>query len=213
MTSSANIYQTGSLYLLKPVSAHMPHRLQTVSIIVPTLNEEATLPRSLSMVQALDPPPHELLIADGGSSDRTVEIARRHGRRVVQSRLGRGTQIHTAVQEAQGDVLFFAHVDMTLASDCLQKIITALNHSGKTGGAVGCRFDHAHPFLSSITLLNNFRARALGIFFGDQGLFIRRDRLDFIGGFPDLPIMEDVEFSLRLRKIERPPRAGAGKKA
>lgn len=184
-------------------------RLGTISVVVPVLNEAPHLPAFLAQLQAEQP--HEIILADGGSTDDTIPRAREAGVHVVSAPPGRGHQIAAAIDASSGDAVFVAHADMRLEPGVLHRVLKALNRSGQIGGCVGCRFEGRHPFLSLISLLNAARARWGGISFGDQGQFARRDALELdLAGFPDQPLMEDVEFSLRLKSHERPLYLGGG---
>lgn len=179
-------------------------------MIVATLDEENHLPAFLQNMEAMMARPLEVIVSDAGSGDRTAAIARQHGAQVVHASRGRGPQFCAGIDRAKGDVLFFAHADMTLESDAFSRMLEVLNATGAAGGCIGCRFDRPGLFLRFISRLNNLRAKWLGLSFGDQGQFVRRDRLNQLGGFPDLMIMEDVEFSLRLKAMGKPLFLGGG---
>ena len=179
-------------------------RLNQPSIVVPTMNEGEQLATFLQAAFQQEGPRPEVLVCDCGSTDDTVDIATRFGATVLAAPRGRGHQISTGIRHASGDYILVAHADMLLPPDVLPRIREALMRSGQRGGSVGCTFESTHPFLGWISYLNRIRASLFGISFGDQGQFIRTDALPDLGGFPDIPLMEDVEFSLRLRSLERP---------
>lgn len=183
-------------------------RLQTVSVIIPTLNETDHLPTLLKSLEAAHDFPVEMVVVDGGSTDDTVQLSRNHGANVLQTPLGRGNQIARGIQEATGDLLVIAHADMIFPPGSLTGVRNLLNRTGRRGGCMGSRFSGTSRGLTLISWLNRQRARWGGLSFGDQVQFIRRDALPAIGGFPNLSLMEDVEFSLRLRELEAPLYAG-----
>ncbi len=184
--------------------------VQTVSMIVPTLNEEKMVHHFFRSIEQLSLQPLEVIVSDGGSLDRTVPVAKQWGATLVHSARGRGTQICAGIEKAKGDILFLVHADMSFEQNCLEQIIDAVNRTGKSAGAVGSTFDRNNLFLRFITILNNIRTRIVGIIFSDQGIFVRRDQLKSLGGFPHMPIMEDIEFSIRLKRQEHPIFLGGG---
>jgi len=184
--------------------------ISRLSIVVPVLNEADCLPRFIDHVRSLRGVDIDLVLSDGGSTDGTLIVAQREGVRVVHSAAGRGRQVHAGVEAAAGDAILIAHADMLIDPTVPAAIVNALDQSDSPGGCVGCRFSHRHPFLFIISFLNRLRAQFIGISFGDQGQFARRSALEKIGGFPSLPIMEDVEFSIRLKSLGRPLYVGGG---
>ena len=179
-------------------TAHRP--VQNYTVVVPTLNEGAGLSACLHSLAQMVPPPNEVIVADGGSVDGTREIAAQSGATVVLSERGRGRQIAAGASTAGSDVVFVVHADSLVAPDTGRRLLAALNaNPAAIGGAVGQRFDSDSTKLVVVEFLNDFRAMFLGVSFGDQGQFFRRTSLAGSGGFPKLPLMEDVEFSLRLR--------------
>lgn len=174
--------------------------VRSYSVVVPTLNEGETLSGCLQSLAQMSPPPDEVIVADGGSDDSTREVAIRHGATVLLTPRGRGRQIAAGAAVARSDVVLVVHADSAVAPDTGQRMLDALNaNPAALGGAVGQRFAANSFKLVVIELLNDFRAVFLGISFGDQGQFFRRESLATAGGFPGLPLMEDVEFSLRVR--------------
>jgi len=170
-----------------------------LSVIVPVYNEESVLAQ-LGKTLAQLPPEVEVLIADGGSTDRTAEILGR-AYAVIPCPKGRAAQMNAAAEQSSGDVLWFVHADSLLPQDGPEEIIRAAE-SGARFGCFHIRFDRDGPLMAWNALASNLRARR-GIPFGDQGMFIERGLFERIGGFPELPIMEDYALSrdLRGRKI------------
>jgi rSAM/selenodomain-associated transferase 2 len=171
-----------------------------VSVVVPTLNEAAVLGRTL---EALPTGFAEVVVADGGSTDATVAIAREHGARVTASPPGRGPQMNAGAAAAKGDVLLFLHADTVLPTDAPARIAAALAEAGAVAGAFRLGIDSSDPRLRLIARAANLRTRLTGVPYGDQALFVRRDAFDAAGGFPDVPIMEDVELGRRLKRLGR----------
>jgi rSAM/selenodomain-associated transferase 2 len=183
---------------------------RSISIIVPTLNEAPVIGRCLAALRGL-PQIAEIIVADGGSSDGTGYIAKARGARVVVSGRGRGLQIRAAAETVRGDVLLILHADAVLNSAAPAMIIRALTADrAATGGCFGMQFEDQRLTRRFIAVLNNFRALATGIAFGDQVQFVRKEALDAIGGFPALMLMEDVELSLRMKRIGRVAYLGQG---
>jgi glycosyltransferase involved in cell wall biosynthesis len=144
--------------------------------------------------------PDELIVVDGGSTDGTCDIASRLGATVISTERGRGRQIAAGVAAARSDVVLVLHADSEVPPDIGSRIYAALNARPEAiGGAVGQRFDPDALGLDVIECLNEVRALFIGLSFGDQGQFFRRAAVMADGGFPPLPLMEDVELSLRLR--------------
>ncbi len=175
----------------------------SISVIIPTFNEAAHIGDCLASIER-DGPIRQVIVADGGSTDETVGIARARGVRVIHSEKGRGIQIAAGAQTAKGDVLLILHADSVLRAGAAELIIRALSAApDAVGGCFGMAFEGGGIATRGIAWLNNFRAMAAGIAFGDQAQFVRAEALRRIGGVPALMLMEDVELSLRLKRIGR----------
>jgi rSAM/selenodomain-associated transferase 2 len=174
----------------------------TLAVIVPALNEEQNLPGLFASLERQSAPAERVIVADGGSADGTVAVACRHGARVVSAPgRGRGGQVTAALEQVTEDVVLVAHADMRLPADALAAIRTWLaEHPGCPGGCLGHRFDRRTPVLWLVEWYDRRRA-GRGLSYGDQGQFFRRNLLQTAGGFPDQPIMEDVELSRRLQSL------------
>ncbi len=182
----------------------------TVSVLIPTLNEAGTLGRCLaSFADAAEV--REVIVADGGSTDDTVRVAAAAGAKVVVGARSRGGQIRAGSEAASGDVLLVVHADCTLAPRAPRRVLDALAARPEAaGGCFGMAFDDGGWSGAVISGLNNLRAAATGIAFGDQAQFVRADTLARIGGFPPLMLMEDVELSLRMKRAGRMLYLGRG---
>ena len=165
-----------------------------ISIITPIFNESSKIETFLRELdkQSGD---FEVLFADGGSTDDT--LSRIPGTyRVIPCGKGRALQMNTAAKEANGDYLWFVHCDSQLPADALRQIVG----SNAKFGCFRIGFDYHGPFMGCNTFMSNRRAIMDHIAFGDQGIWIQRELFLTQGGFPELPIMEDYEFSLRMKR-------------
>lgn len=171
-----------------------------ISLIIPVYNESGTIDAMLSQLDTL-PGDWEVLFADGGSTDGTPEkIPPRYT--VLHCPKGRANQMNHAAKQAAADVLWFVHCDSRIPSDAYSQIRRAVS-SGAGWGCFHIGFDYNGPFMDFNTYFSNRRARK-GIAFGDQGIWVKKVLFEAMGGFPDLPIMEDYEFSLRMKAAGNP---------
>ncbi len=171
---------------------------QKISIIIPVLNEAKILEKTLSELQsALGA--HELIVVDGGSTDGSVHIAEKYGK-VIVSEPGRAKQLNTGAAAAAGDILIFLHADIWLEPGALAAVATALT-SGHVGGGFQQKIDGGHFLYRAIETAGNMRGKYLKVFYGDSGIFLRRVDFEKIGGFPEIPILEEMEFSKKLRQL------------
>jgi glycosyltransferase involved in cell wall biosynthesis len=176
-----------------------------VAVVVAALNEAGALPDTLRSLLGQTRVPDRLVVVDGGSADETVAVARRAGTGTfVVSGRGRGGQVAAGVAACPEDVIVVAHADMVFPPDALEAISTHLGRRPTCpGGCLGHRFDHPKWVYRAIEWWDRRRA-VRGYSFGDQAQFFRREMLELAGGFPDLPLMEDVELARRLRRLGRP---------
>jgi rSAM/selenodomain-associated transferase 2 len=169
-----------------------------LSIIIPTLNEEHSLEQTLASISSHA---QEIIVVDGGSKDGSVEIAHKYTPIVLNSDQGRGIQQHTGACHAKGDVLFFLHADTRLPKGFEVMIERALSDPKTVFGAFHLGHLPSTAFLNLVALMANLRSLLLGMPYGDQGLFMRRSDYSRVGGFKNLPLMEDVDLVRRLKKI------------
>lgn len=179
-----------------------------ISLIVPVLNEEKAIEALLAHLETLSGE-KEIIVVDGGSADRTIEMIELAAERVsvaavIEGPRGRGPQCDAGAARASGDTLLFVHADSRLEQDALARVERAVAR----GAAWGCfrlRFDDAHWAARAVAWASNLRARWRGVVFGDQGIFMTRELFGEVGGFPALPLMEDYQLSLNLKKRKLPP--------
>ncbi|MDD1010793.1 TIGR04283 family arsenosugar biosynthesis glycosyltransferase [Pseudomonas shahriarae] len=174
-----------------------------LSIIVPVLNEAQALPELLERLLPLLRHGCEVIIADGGSDDGSADIALCAGFTLVRSARGRARQMNVGAARASGAMLLFLHADAQLPDGA-----GALDAQALSGNQPWGRFDvciAGHPLMLQVVgLMMNLRSSLTGIATGDQAMFVTRAAFDMVGGFPDQPLMEDVELSKRLRALSRP---------
>lgn len=172
-----------------------------VSVVIPTFDEAGELPRALDHIAAL-PGEWEAILADGGSRDATVEIARSREVAVVRRGPNRAAQLNAAAAEVRGDVLLFLHADSRLPSDSHASIAAALQDPVVAGGNFALRFDGDDRFASVLTAAYALQRR-FGFYYGDSSIWVRRTVFEQLGGFRELPIMDDYDFVRRLERLHR----------
>jgi rSAM/selenodomain-associated transferase 2 len=145
--------------------------------------------------------PDEIIVVDGGSTDRTQQICARLGVSVITSNRGRARQMNRGAKEATGDVLLFLHADTTLPASAPQDVRAAMRDPDCPGGRFDVEIDGAHWMLKVIARLINCRSRVTKVATGDQALFVRRAVFESMGGFQDIPLMEDIAFCRALKRI------------
>ncbi|MGH3688221.1 MAG: TIGR04283 family arsenosugar biosynthesis glycosyltransferase [Pseudonocardiaceae bacterium] len=173
----------------------------TVSIVVPTLNEASRIEPCLRRLRR-DFPDCELVVVDGDSTDGTVELAARYAC-TVRCAAGRAIQMNAGAALTSGEILWFIHADCQVPADALDLLRRAFDDPGVVGGGLHLSFDQRSPGLDWLAVSSNLRARRLNWIFGDQAMFIRRDVFNSVGGFPEIPLMEDLEMSRVLRRRGR----------
>jgi len=166
-----------------------------LSVIIPTLNEAAVIATTLERVARQAP--HEILVADGGSTDATRSIAEQAGARVLTAPQGRGPQMNHGACHASGDAFLFLHADTLLPSNGVSLVRETLSNSGVDAGTFRLSFDDPSPLLRFYAWCT--RWPWIRICFGDRGLFVRRSAFEAVGGYPDWPLFEDLELAARLK--------------
>lgn len=177
----------------------------TVSIVIPVLNEASTLPALLEHLARL----HtrgvaDIVLVDGGSTDGSREILSESGYTLTYSDPGRAKQMNAGAAVASGDLLLFLHADTRLPDLDFRILEKRLYQARGAWGRFDVQIAGRSKLLPVVAVMTNFRSRLTGIATGDQCLFIKRDLFEELGGFPDQPLMEDVELCKRLNKTAKP---------
>ena len=171
-----------------------------ITVVIPTLNEEQVIEKSV--LSAVAAGATEIIVSDGGSRDRTLDIASEAGvTRIVRSLPGRGVQMNSGAQLAENEFVLFLHADNELSDHALEQLC---DHEKVAWGAFRQRIDSPRKIYRLLEWGNQWRVQWRGVPFGDQGIFVRRSLFEKLGGFAEIPLMEDVEISQRLREIEKP---------
>ncbi len=173
--------------------------MQRLSIIVPVLDEAPGIAATLHALAPLRQRGHEVLVVDGGSSDGTIACCEGLADRVLQAPRGRARQMNAGAAVARHTMLLFLHADTTLPAAAEEAVAAA-----PAWGRFDVRIESHSPMLMVVATLMNLRSRCTGIATGDQAIFVRRELFQRVGGFPDQPLMEDIELSRRLRAIAPP---------
>lgn len=168
-----------------------------ISVIIPTLNEEAAIGDTLRRLH-VQQEPFEVLVVDGGSTDETHAIAQSLGASVLTADRGRAVQMNHGAERASGDILFFLHADTLLPPNGLSVIRQALSEPNVTAGTFRLQFDRPTPLLRFYAWCT--RWPWVRLCFGDRGQFVRRSTFEAVGGYPDWPMYEDLELAARLKK-------------
>jgi rSAM/selenodomain-associated transferase 2 len=181
------------------------HPAPAISVIIPVLNEENHIAATLGPLLAWRDAGHEIIVVDGGSTDRTVSVARPLADQLLVSpRRGRAHQMNHGARAAYGDILLFLHADTQPPAGAAQEILAALATQPKGWGFFRVRFTGGSPVLAMVAFMMNLRSRLSGIATGDQAVFVRRPLFDAVGGYPAIPLMEDIALCRRLKHIHRP---------
>ncbi|MCW8890270.1 MAG: TIGR04283 family arsenosugar biosynthesis glycosyltransferase [Sedimenticola sp.] len=181
--------------------------LSKLSIIIPCLNEEAVIRPLLLSLQSARERGVELVVVDGGSKDSTVQVVGSLVDEVLVTTPGRACQMNAGALVAKGDVLWFLHADSGVKDEYPALLLNALVDSSASWGRFDVTLSGSQKLLRVIEFMMNWRSRLTGIVTGDQGVFIKKSLFQQVGGFPDLPLMEDIQLSTLLRKKHARPLA------
>lgn len=174
-----------------------------LSLVIPVLNEGEILDGLAEHLRRSRPRDAEIIVADGGSSDDSMRHAGPLASRIIESPPGRARQMNEGARASRGRMLLFLHADTRLPEGADRLVERALSGS-HCWGRFDVRLEGRHPLLPVIAAAMNLRSRLTGIATGDQALFMTREAFDAVGGFPDQPLMEDIEMSRRLKRLSPP---------
>lgn len=191
----------------------------TLSIVIPLLNEADNLPKLMGHLAHLNPAPYQVILVDGGSTDNSVAIAKElieslidsspsviSGQvidwQIIESAAGRALQMNAGAELATGDVLLFLHADTQLPNHAIADITSAVRQAA--WGRFDVRLDSSAWMLKVVSQMINWRSRLSGIATGDQAIFIKKPLFEQLGGYPQQPLMEDIELCKRLKAIGKP---------
>ncbi|MBI5109898.1 MAG: TIGR04283 family arsenosugar biosynthesis glycosyltransferase [Rhodocyclales bacterium] len=174
-----------------------------LSIVVPVLNEAPRIVAQLQPLQALRRHNVEVIVVDGGSTDGSAQAAAALADRILIAPRGRARQMNAGATASGGQVLLFLHADTVLPPHAFAAVRAAID-GGAHWGRFDVRIDARDPLLRVVERMMNWRSRLTGIATGDQAIFVRRDLFERVGGYPDLPLMEDIRFSALLKRQAAP---------
>ncbi len=175
-----------------------------LAVIVPTLNEAGAIAAALRELQPLRARGHEVIVVDGASHDGTPDLAAGLADRIVPAPRGRASQMNAGARVAGADVLLFLHADTRLPAEADALVTGGLERTGRVWGRFDVRLSGERAALRLVAFMMNQRSRLTGIATGDQAIFVRRAVFEAIGGFPEIPLMEDIAISRRLKRTGRP---------
>lgn len=196
-----NIYTAGIGTLMGQILASTPKPQTTV--IIPTFNEADNIASTIAAIRGNRCGPVEIIVADGYSTDKTTQLARRAGARTLRVRGGRAAQLNAGASRAQASHLLFLHADTAVSPAFDMEIARILDKPGVSGGAFRLTIASSRIAIRVIERVANWRASFLQRPYGDQGLFFRREAFTNIGGFPQMPLLDDYEIVRRVSKSGR----------
>jgi rSAM/selenodomain-associated transferase 2 len=174
------------------------------SIVMPVLEEAAAIESALAPLQGLRAAGAEVIVVDGGSRDATRDLAAPLADRVLEAPRGRASQMNAGARASRGATLLFLHADTRLPPGALERIAAGLARGEREWGRFDVQIAGRAPLLPVVAAAMNLRSRLTGIATGDQAMFARRGAFEACGGFPDIPLMEDVALSKALRRRSAP---------
>lgn len=176
----------------------------SLSIIIPALDEAEHIVATLDSLQPLRRRGVEIIVADGGSSDNTANLARERADQVLTVPAGRARQMNAGAAAARGEILCFVHADSRMPESADGLIVDGLSRSRRSWGRFDVSIAGTHPMLRVIAQLMNWRSRLTGIATGDQGLFLTRSLFEAAGRFPEIALMEDIALTRQLKRYSPP---------
>ncbi len=174
-----------------------------LSIIIPALNEAGCIRDILRQLQALRAQGHEIILVDGGSCDETIALAQALVDQLLPAPAGRALQMNVGAKAASGQVFWFLHADTRVPDKAARLITEALQQAG-SWGRFDVRLSGDKLLLRLVERMMNWRSRFTGVASGDQGMFVTRELFERVGGFAELPLMEDIDLSRRLKREQWP---------
>lgn len=187
------------------IKGYNPMKPIKLSIIIPCLNEEKNITKTLSQLQGMRQRGHEIILSDGGSHDTTIQLSEPLVDKCVSSSTGRARQMNTGASHASGDILCFLHADTLGISDIDKNILSILTSQKKSHwGFFQIKLSSPYWPYRIIECCINGRSCISKIATGDQGIFIYKTVFEKLNGYSDMPLMEDIELSKRLKKISSP---------
>jgi rSAM/selenodomain-associated transferase 2 len=175
-----------------------------LSVVIPTLNEGESIVATLACLQVTRCRGDEVIVIDGGSTDETVQRAKPFCDRIESAPAGRALQMNAGAALARGDIFLFLHADTLLPPNAGELVRAAIAQSGRVWGRFDVDIDSPKLVLRLVAELINLRSRWSGIATGDQAIFVQRDAFESVGGYPSIPIMEDVALSRALKRSSQP---------
>jgi rSAM/selenodomain-associated transferase 2 len=169
-----------------------------IAVVIPVLNEEASIAATVGAVKQLGP--DEIIVVDGGSTDRTPLVCAELQVNCVKSPRGRGAQMNHGAARVTADILLFLHADTRLPDTAFDDILSAMTDPNCVGGRFDVQLDGDKPMLKIVGKMISLRSRLSKVGTGDQAIFIRREVFNRLGGFPDIPLMEDIALSRAMKR-------------
>ncbi len=177
--------------------------MSIISFIIPTLNEAETIADCLLSLQAFRQRGHEVIVVDGGSRDDTVILTNSKVDIITAAPMGRARQLNHGVKQASGELLVFLHADTILPEDA-ERVLQQVTSGNQVWGRFDVQLTGTNRLFRVIEFFMNWRSRLSGIATGDQAIFVTRQLFERTGGFPEIALMEDIDFSRKLKTICRP---------
>jgi len=175
-----------------------------LSIIIPVINEGDKLLPTLESLSQLKNCDHEIIMVDGGSQDNTIEISRPYVDTIITSEKGRARQMNLGAKKSSGDILWFLHADSLIPDNAYNIICNSLQKTHRVWGRFNIRLSGSKWAFRVIEKLINTRSRLTKVATGDQGIFVLRSKFEKLNGYSDMPLMEDIDFSKRFKKLSPP---------